>query len=88
MFTGIVTEIGSICSIIRDDDTLIEILVAFETEKIVFSFFSAFLKHLKANNIDTGQLMQNIEDVIIKVLIYLSFVVFLLTYTNLFIINL
>ena len=35
MFTGIVTEIGSICSIIRDDDTLIEILVAFETEKIV-----------------------------------------------------
>ena len=28
---------------------------------------SAFLKHLKANNIDTVQLMQSIEDVIIKV---------------------
>ena len=27
---------------------------------------SAFLKHLKANNIDTVQLMQSIEDVIIK----------------------
>ena len=30
---------------------------------------SAFLKHLKANNIDTVQLMQSIEDVIIKVII-------------------
>ena len=30
---------------------------------------SAFLKHLKANNIDTVQLMQSIEDVIIKVVI-------------------
>jgi hypothetical protein len=28
---------------------------------------SAYLKHLKANNIDTGLLMQQIEDVIIKV---------------------
>ena len=30
---------------------------------------SAFLKHLKANNIDTVQLMQSIEDVIIKVFV-------------------
>jgi hypothetical protein len=29
---------------------------------------SAYLKHLKANNIDTGLLMQQIEDVIIKVI--------------------
>jgi len=34
---------------------------------------SAFLKHLKANNIDTVQLMQSIEDVIIKAIISVEF---------------
>lgn len=34
---------------------------------------SAFLKHLKANNIDTGQLMQSIEDVIIKSIVSVEF---------------
>ena len=33
---------------------------------------SAFLKHLKANNIDTVQLMQSIEDVIIKVFVIIK----------------
>jgi len=34
---------------------------------------SAFLKHLKANNIDTVQLMQSIEDVIIKSILSVEF---------------
>ena len=34
---------------------------------------SAFLKHLKANNIDTTQLMQSIEDVIVKSIISVEF---------------
>ena len=34
---------------------------------------SALLRHLKANNIDIPQLMQNIEDVIIKSIISVEF---------------
>ena len=34
---------------------------------------SALLRHLKANNIDTVQLMQSIEDVIIKSIISVEF---------------
>ena len=36
---------------------------------------SAFLKHLKANNIDTVQLMQSIEDVVIKSIVSVEFAV-------------
>ena len=34
---------------------------------------SAFLKHLKASNIDTSQLMKSIEDVIIKSIVSVEF---------------
>ena len=36
---------------------------------------SAFLKHLRANNIDTVQLMQSIEDVVIKSIVSVEFAV-------------